>query len=140
MNRKLSKTLSSFALAYLLTSSTFSLAEEDYLFELLEHPQYLRTWNDLISSQKNVAHWLSEYSKTKNGPTTPGVIVHTDGNEYRINFVCKTHDCGNNMFYVMFSADGQDAWGLLLSDQHEDIFFGSPDKEKEDLLKTAANL
>src|SRR5690606_10018465 len=121
MNRKLSKTLSSFALAYLLTNPTFSLAEEDYLFELLEHPQYLRTWNDLISSQENVASWLANYSITKNGPTTPGVIVHAEGNEYRINFVCKTHDCGNNMFYVMFSSDRQDAWGLLLSDQHEDI-------------------
>lgn len=140
MNKVLPKTISSLALTYLLTSSTFSFAEGEYLFELLEQPKYLKTWDTLISSQENVASWLATYSKTQNGPTSPGVAIHSDGKDYQINFVCKTHDCGNNKFYVLFSADGNDAWGLLLNNQGEEKFFGDPDEKKMDLIRAEANL
>jgi hypothetical protein len=116
----------------------FAFAAGEYLFELLQQPKYLNAWNSLIASQKNVDSWLATYSKTKNGPASSGVTVKVGENVYQINFVCKAHDCGNNRFVVMFSADGNNAWGLLLKNQTEETFFGSPDAEKMDLIRAEA--
>jgi hypothetical protein len=138
VKNKLSKIIKSFVSICLLLNATFLYAGEEYLFELLEQPKYLNTWNTLIASQKNVDPWLAAYAKTKDGPASPGVIVQLNGNSYQINYVCKAHDCGDNRFFVMFSADGNNAWGLLLKNQ-EETFFGSPDDEKMNLIRAEAN-
>jgi Inhibitor of vertebrate lysozyme (Ivy) len=134
MNKNISKTIKKLIVIYLLSNSTFASAAEEYLFELLEQPKYLNTWNTLIASQKNVDAWLAVYSKTKDGPAGKGTVVHLNGQSYQINFVCKAHDCGDNRFIVMFSADANNAWGLLLTNQKE-TFFGSPDDEKMNFLR-----
>jgi hypothetical protein len=134
MTNNLLKTIKYSILIFLLSNSPLVFSAEEYLFELLEQPKYINTWNKLISSQKNVDPWLAEYSKTKDGPAGKGSVVQLNGNSYQINFVCKTHDCGNNKFIVMFSADGNNAWGILLKNQEETLF-GSPDSEKINLIR-----
>lgn len=131
--------LTSFLFACVLAMPSLSWADEDYLFDVLENPEYRQTWDALIASQQDVPSWLANYGDTQNGPATPAVKVRSGEKDYQINFVCKTHDCGNNKFYVLFSADGTQAWGLLLQEEDE-IFFGAPDADKQQLLRTEANL
>jgi len=38
------------------------------------------------------------------------------GNDtYTLAWVCKTHDCGDNQLHVLFSPQGEQAWGLLMT-------------------------
>lgn len=118
------------AVVYLQSDKATVHADEGYLFDVLENPVYLKTWDDLIATQENVDEWLANYSRTKNGPSTPATVVPLGGERYQLNFVCKAHDCGDNHFVVMFNDDGSQAWGLLQKVGEEDVYFGSPDGEK----------
>lgn len=140
MKTFLTTTISSISLFCLAAAPGLALAEEGYLYEVLENPQYRKTWDALIASQENVDSWLRDYSKTKNGPTTPSVSVELDDAIYQINFVCKTHDCGSNMFYVLFSPSAEQAWGLLLNDKDGEVYFGAPNAAQINALRKEANL
>ena len=111
---------------------------ELYLYDVLAKPAYLKSWNALFIGEKEVDPWLTSYSKTRNGPATPGETVQVDGNIYQINFVCKAHDCGDNRFYVLFAYDGSKAWGYLLKNGKGEHFFGTPDGDKMNALRAAA--
>lgn len=113
-------------------------AEQPYLFELLGKPAYSKSWNTLFAGERDVDRWLARYAKTKNGPATPGKSVQLGGTTYQINMVCKTHECGSNQFFVLFSPDGRKAWGLLLKDGNTERFFGQPDDEKKAALRAEA--
>lgn len=138
MNINLIRVLKACSMALIISNTNVALAEEDFLFEVLEKPAYLNSWNKLIASEKAVEPWLANYAETKNGPTTPATKEVSGNTNYQINFVCKTHECGDNQFYVLFSEDGHQAWGLLLTPDNREIFFGSPDEEKMTLLKKEA--
>lgn len=135
MNQKPSHIIPAFGLTGLLSISAAVSAGDEYLFELLEQPKYLQAWDKLIASQQGVDEWLANYSKTKNGPTSPGTVVDLEGKRYQVNFVCKTHDCGDNHFVVMFAEDDNQAWGLLQRAGKEDVYFGEPDSEKIKIME-----
>jgi hypothetical protein len=127
---------------FLLFVSVVSIASraaaaDEYLFDLLAEPEYYKSWNTLIRGEKNVDTWLAKYAKTKNGPATPGETIKLGSGSYQLNTVCKTHDCGNNIFYVLFAPNGTTAWGLLLKDGTDERFFGNPDEERKTALRAA---
>ena len=111
---------------------------EPYLFEVLIKPTYKRSWNAMFAGEKDVDSWLARYARTKNGPASPGKAIQLGATGYQINMVCKTHGCGDNQFFVLFSLTGTKAWGLLLKDRKIERFFGSPDEEKKAALRSAA--
>jgi hypothetical protein len=116
---------------------------EPYLVDVLAKPTYGKSWNALFFGEKNVETWLTEYSRTLDGPATPGKIITLDETHYQINDVCKTHSCGSNTFYVLFAPNGAAAWGLLLTEDRDgrkkERFFGNPDAQKKQALRAAAN-
>ena len=122
-----------------ITMASRTAFAEAYLYEVLAKPAYLKSWNALILGEENVDDWLAHYAKTKNGPAGAGIGVKLGTTRYQINSVCKTHDCGNNQFFVLFSANGAKAWGLLLTNMKGERFFGNPDEEKRQALRTAAH-
>lgn len=111
---------------------------QEYLFDALARPAYNKAWNALFLGEKNVDDWLAQYAKTKNGPAGRGKTVRLGDARYQINSVCKTHDCGDNRFFVLFSANGARAWGFLLKNMKDERFFGNPDEEKKKVLRAAA--
>ena len=108
-----------------------------YLFDVLAKPAHHKAWDALFLGEKNVDSWLTQYSKTRNGPSTPGKTVELEGVRYQLHNICKAHSCGDNMFYVLFGLDGAQAWGLLLKRGQGERFFGAPDDEKKDALRIA---
>ncbi|MEW5943976.1 MAG: Ivy family c-type lysozyme inhibitor [Pseudomonadota bacterium] len=111
---------------------------EPYLFELLSKPTYYKSWNALFVGEEDIDTWLVRYAKTKNGPATPGKVIQLGKSGYQVNMVCKTHECGENQFFVLFTQNGTKAWGLLLKHRKTERFFGSPDDEKKNALRAAA--
>jgi len=114
------------------------VSSDKYLFDLLAKPTYRKAWNTLFLGEEDVDDWLAQYSKTKNGPAGVGKMVAVGDAQYQVNTVCKTHECGDNQFYVLFSPNGDRAWGLLLIDRERERFFGNPDEEKKNALRTSA--
>lgn len=117
-------------------ASTFALAQE-YLFDILAKPAYLKSWNAMLAGEKGVDAWLARYAKTKDGPSSPGKRVAVGGAAHYVGNVCKTHDCGDNRFFVLFTADGAKAWGLLVRDGSKERFFGNPDDAQKAALRAA---
>ncbi len=121
-----------------MATSVSAGGSEPYLFDLLRKPSYLKSWNELFKGEKDVDSWLARYAETNDGPATPRRLVQSGGITYEVTDVCKTHDCGNNIFFVVFAPNGSKAWGLLLKNKTDERFFGKPDETKKQLLRAAA--
>ena len=115
-----------------------ALAQEGpYLFDLLKQQQYLASWNAMLSHER-VDPWLSRYAKSKDGPASPAQSITLDGETYLLTNVCKTHDCGDNMFFVVFAPHGTQAWGLLRTNQSNERWVGNPSVRIRAVLEGAA--
>jgi hypothetical protein len=122
-------------LLFLLFISMWSFAfalDEEYLSDTLKRPAYRASWDAMFKREKHVPSWLANYAKTYNGPTSPCKALNIDGVEYKVHSVCKAHDCGANMFIVLFAPEGRQAWGVLFTSSQR--FFGHPDQKKKDAL------
>ena len=110
-------------------------AAGENLFQLLKKPAYRESWNRLIQGQGNAERWLRDYASTFDGPTTPSeTLVLSDG-RYLITTVCQAHNCGPTLFYVLFSPDGAQAWGIQRQQRGPATLFGQPDSEKESAVR-----
>lgn len=116
-------------------SSTNSYAEDVYLFNLIEKPTYSKAWENLFYKEKNVDQWLTSYSKTLNGPSSPRGTLEHKGILYQIGEVCEQHNCGENNFYVLFAPNTSQAWGIQIKNEKE-RFFGNPDNHKIEMLRS----
>ena len=115
-----------------------ALAHSDYyLFDILEKPAYLKSWNNLFRKEKNVDQWLMDYANTKYGVTSPEGAVKIGGKVYQKGRICAPHFCGMNFFCVLFAPNGAQAWGLQVSRNNE-RFFGKPDDEIKNALRSVA--
>jgi hypothetical protein len=114
----------------LLLASTPSFAagepEGPYLFDLLKQQSYLAAWKAMLKGE-TVPPWVAGYAKTFDGPSAPAKYVPVGGESYTLGWVCKTHDCGDNQLYVLFSPDGKTAWGLLITGGDQRKWLGHPD-------------
>jgi hypothetical protein len=136
--KSLTATLLSFVIVTAMAIASSRAIAEPYLFDLLANPTYYKSWNKLLAGEKDVDLWLAKYAKTKDGPASPGKETKLGQVSYLISTVCKTHDCGENQFFVLFAPNGTHAWGLLLINRQTERFFGDPDDEKKRALRASA--
>jgi len=108
---------------------------QPYLFDLLKNPSYRKSWGELFKGERNIDRWLATYARTKDGPATPRRFISSDGIMYETSTVCKTHDCGRNIFFIIFAPNGSRAWGLLLKNNTHERFFGNPSENQKQLLR-----
>jgi hypothetical protein len=83
----------------------------------------------MFKGTKRVDYWLANWTKTNYGPISPCKALNIVCIGYKVFFVCKTHDCGNNNFIVIFAPEGRQAWSVLNTSSQR--FFGNPDQKKE---------
>ena len=101
-----------------------------YLFDIVGLPHYKTSWKRLVAKVPRDANWVKRLA----GPSSPSKAVDADGRPYELANVCKAHDCGDNRFFVLFSADGTSAVGALVRPSGTQ-YFGRPSKaEKKALL------
>ena len=102
-------------------------AEGQHLSELLKQRTYLSAWKAMLSGE-SIPGWVASYAKTFDGPSAPAEYVPVGETTYTLSWVCKTHDCGYNQLYVLFSPYGKRAWGLLLTGEDKrKKWLGRPD-------------
>lgn len=113
-----------------------------YLFELLQIKGYRQGFGTLLAHEKNLPAWVTTFAKTMNGVATPSEDLQVAGVDYVYATVCKPHDCGGNMLYVVFSSGGDPAWGLLqetgLDGNTRTRLLGHPDQAIAQALEAKA--
>ena len=108
---------------------------EPWTGECLGKPAYRESWNALFRGEKNVDVWLTHCAKVPGPRNTPRGTVYLGGIPYLADYVCKVHDCGANLFIILYTPNGAKAWGLLWKDHTNERFFGKPDDEKKHALR-----
>jgi Inhibitor of vertebrate lysozyme (Ivy) len=106
-------------------------AKGPYLSDLMKRPSNRGAWDGMLAGETRPP-WIDAYAKTLDGPPTPAIIVKSGEQAYMLAFTCKPNACSDNQLFVLFSASGAKAWGLLLTgDQRK--WLGAPD---DDIQKT----
>lgn len=100
--------------------------EQDYLFHVIKNPVYRAAWDALFKGEREVPSWLVEWADKSSGPTSPCGKAVVNDVEYVVHTVCKAHECGDNLFIVLFAPGGKQAWGVLITESER--FFGNPDQ------------
>ena len=96
--------------------------EGPYLFDVLKKPTYLAAWKGILAGE-SVPDWVSHFAKIFDAPATPSKSVAVGGETYRLAWVRKAHDCGDNQLNVLFLPGGKRGWGLL-SDRGKESWLG----------------
>ncbi len=127
-------------LAALLTLSAIDLsaaAEPDtYLFDVLRHSQYRFELTRLLKD-KAIPDWVRAFLKEGDGVASPSRTIDLGGKSYRIDHLCKVHDCAGNVLAVLWAPRGLRAWAALMEGGGTPILFGNPAADQAQALAAA---
>jgi hypothetical protein len=120
----------------LLFGSAHAFAAEKFggppLFDLMKLPNYAAAWKAMIGEDK-VPDWVDSFAKTLDGPDLPSMDLLANGRIYVLGFTCKPNECEDNQLYVLFAADGAQAWGMLLEGKRRS-WLGQPDQATQETI------
>ncbi len=125
------------ALAVVLPSRparVFAQPTQPYLHDILRRPAFKESWNRLFRRNRNIDRWVHVFGGGGPGVAGPAEPVTAGGRSYLSTDVCKPHDCADNQLFVLFTADGTQAWAAL---RHKDFvqWLGNPGPAERGLLE-----
>ncbi|NRP47784.1 MULTISPECIES: Ivy family c-type lysozyme inhibitor [unclassified Marinobacterium] len=86
----------------------------DYLFNVIDKPDYRMKWDSLFEGEVGVEKWLAEY--LDNGAVeNPVELVEEGGFVFEIYSICEPHNCWGSKFEFVVSQTCPLAHGLLTS-------------------------
>ena len=107
-------------------------AEEDEFSEVLKRPGYRSAFEQMLKGEKNLSQWMATPEALDDATTLSGSKRIIAGEEEEVFELCKSHECDDTGFIVMFSKHGEVAKGLLSDKQ--DLFLGQPTEEEKKAL------
>jgi hypothetical protein len=110
-----------------------------YLFEQLRKPAYNKSFNALFKGRQDIEPWLEGYIRTRNGVDTPSETRTIGDKNYEFYEICQPHNCPRNVIYVIIEPGGAHAWAYFTKDDGTSRFFGNPDAQTQDVLKSLVN-
>jgi hypothetical protein len=87
----------------------------DYLFDVINKPDYEKKWTSLFEGEVDLPKWLIEYPITHNGVVTPVVVMKEDDFVLEQYKVCEPHNCWGSSFVFAVSKTCPLAFGVLTS-------------------------
>ena len=129
-----------FMLALLASTSAdrVSAAEPDtYLFDVLRHPQYKGALKQILG-RKPVPAWVKAFMDRGDGVVSPMRTVDIDGHPYRLDHLCKPHDCAGNVLSVLWGPGGRKVSAALIQGGGAPVLYGDPSPEQAQALTTDA--
>ena len=88
---------------------------EDYLFDVINKPDYEKKWISLFEGEVGLPQWLIDYPFTHDGVATPVSIMEEDGFVVEMYKVCEPHNCWGSSFVFAVSKTCSLAFGVLTS-------------------------
>ena len=132
------RVLASVSVAALTIAGGASAAEPDtYLFDVLRHPQYKAAFKQVLKG-KAVPGWVKSFMERGDGVVAPMKMIDLAGHPYRLDHLCKPHDCSGNVLAVLWSSGGRQVWAALVDQGGTPILFGNPSPDKTQVLTADA--
>ena len=110
---------------------------ETYLFDVLRHPQYKGALKQILKG-KPMPDWVQAFMERGDGVVAPMKSVDVAGHSYRLDHLCKPHDCSGNVLSVLWSPGGRKVWAALVDQGAAPVFFGDPSPDQTATLSAAA--
>jgi hypothetical protein len=125
------------AVLFLALTVAPAIAEELYLFDVLQKPAYRVSWDRLAKEVQPTPDWLNQFERNFDGVAGAAKPLTLDGKPYDLFFVCKPHDCAAKKFVVLFEPGGKRAWGALGGAADPPLFYGDPTPAMQEALAAA---
>ena len=126
------------AVALVAGTATCSAAEpETYLFDLLRHPQPKSALKQVLKG-KAVPDWVKAFMARGDGVVAPMKILDISGRSFRLDHLCKPHDCAGNVLSVLWAPGDRKVWAALVQGGGAPVFFGNPSPEQSQVLTSDA--
>jgi Inhibitor of vertebrate lysozyme (Ivy) len=126
------------ALAFVSASSRAE-TPGNYPFNLYKYsPRALVTLQRIIPAKFKSISWIYKLDGTSDEMAT----VQIQGKPYRIGWVCKPHDCGENQLAFLIALDASRAMALMVSREAtggKQLWLGSPTSEEMAVLTKRIN-
>lgn len=107
------------------------------LADLMKLGAYRGAWEAMLRAETlPPPEWITSYASTLDSPPIPSFGVLVGSLPYTMAFNCKPNDCENHQLFVLFAPEGRHAWALLLSAGSAPRWFGNPDDEIKDAIKS----
>ncbi len=112
-------------------------AEPDtYLFDVLRHPQYRYELNRVLKD-KSLPDWVVAFLREGDGVASPSKTIDLGGKSYRLDHLCKVHDCAGNVLAVLWAPRGLRAWAALSQNGGPPLMLGNPATDQSQALEAA---
>lgn len=125
------------ALGALGAGAVARAAEPDtYLFDVLRHSQYRYELNRVLKG-KSLPDWVAAFLREGDGVASPSKTVELGGKNYRLDHLCKVHDCAGNVLAVLWAPRGLRAWAALSEHGGPPVMLGNPAADQSQVLAAA---
>ena len=130
------RTIAAIALVILFPIAAGAAEADTYLFDVLARGQYRAAFIQLFRG-KTVPDWVKAVVKSGEGVAIPNKTVEIDGKSYRLDHVCKVHDCAGNVLAVLWAQGGRQVWAGLVDNASDPVWFGKPTPDQAQALTAA---
>ena len=79
-----------------------------------------------LVKSKGTPDWVKAISVKGEGTAVPSKTVDIAGTPYRLDRVCKPHECNGNTFDVLWAPAGRRVWAALVDGGKPPVLLGTP--------------
>ena len=107
---------------------------DTYVFDLLALQPYKGNFARLVKTEA-LPDWVKAISTKGEGEAVPSKAIDIGGTPYRLDHVCKPHDCAGNTLDVLWAPAGRRVWAALVEGGKPPVMLGSPPAPQAKALK-----
>jgi hypothetical protein len=98
---------------------------ETYVFDVLALQPYRGNLARLVKA-KDAPDWVKAIVSQGEGTAVPSKSVDVGGTPYRLDHVCKVHDCAGNTLDILWAPRGAKVWAALVDGGKPAVMLGDP--------------
>ncbi len=110
---------------------------EIYVFDVLALQPYRGNLARLVKA-KDAPDWVKAIVSQGEGTAVPSKTVDVGGTPYRLDHVCKVHDCAGNTLDILWAPRGAKVWAALVDGGKPAVMLGDPKPPQAKALMEAA--
>lgn len=119
-----------------LTGAARAAEPDTYIFDVLALQPYKGNLTRLLKG-KTLPDWVPAVTAKGEGTAWPSKTVDISGTPYRLDHVCKVHDCAGNSLDVLWAPRGAKVWAALVEGGHPPVMLGNPPARQAKALSDA---
>ena len=126
------------ALVLCLVGTARAAEPDTYIIQLLALHPYKGNLARLVKPA-TTPDWVKSIVTQGEGVAVPSKNVEIAGTPYRLDHVCKVHDCAGNTLDVLWSPGGRKVWAALIEGGKPPVMLGDPTGPQAKALTAASS-